>query len=83
MKIYSVIRAKIRRDAKNTYFYTLDEKDSRAVVSSLYEADWNEAEVRRIKKRDKDLEGEIFDCCVGSEEEQKRLRKYFKKQKPF
>jgi hypothetical protein len=80
MKIISIIRAKFTRDSKNTYFAAYDSEDVCGTVHTLYTGGWYEAEVCKVTKRDRKLEERIIDSESGSDENQKLLRKYYKRQ---
>ena len=81
MKIFAIVRSKMHRDSNNEYFCCYEEGDLCGLLTTLYEGGWYEAEVHRIRKRDKKMETEIYDCCIGSEKERKLLKKYYDSQK--
>ena len=80
MKIVSIIRAKIIEDAQDEFFCAYDREDAIGTLSTLYTGGWHEAEICMVTKRDKKLEEKIFDCEIGSDDEQRLLRKYYNKQ---
>lgn len=80
MKIYAIIRAKMNIDSRDEFFSVYDRRDMLGTVDTLYTGRWSEAEVCMVTKRDKKLEKKICDCEIGSMEERRLLRKYYKKQ---
>jgi hypothetical protein len=78
--ITAIIRAKIDKDAKDEYMCAYDPEDVCGIIDTLYTGGWYEAEVCKVTNIDKKLEAEIYDCYIGSEEERRLLRKYYRKQ---
>lgn len=79
---YSVIRAKMTKQSGFDYFSTFCRQHAIDVIMTLFESGWYLIEERKIINYDPDMEAEITLSHIGNPDEQLRLKKYYRQQKP-